>query len=487
MKNIYNPLSWTFDTIISKASEIKLTDWRTLQEAMDEVWSPFQFIWDINLPADFPALWDVKNWRTYTIKTGVIDNDPTKTNTGQSFKIWDVVAWNWTNWTDITWDDVRGPAFATNENIAVFDWTTWKLIKDSTKTIITTLWTDDTTIPTSKAVKDITDTKQETLVNQTNIKSINWNSILWSWDLQIASWWWWYASDIYLTDLTSTTLWTYKQVSYTPDVLETQVDTIANSNEVLAATYIFDADLETTVINAWNWKFNAHLSVSSNVWVSTIRAEAFVREAGWNENVLFSMTSDEIDWTDFTQYEFSSTQPVFNVNTTDRLWTRIYVATTRNNNTTISYLVWDWRASYFQTPLSLRHSQLRNVKLAWNWVSQWHINDWTQTIYWAKTFDSWISATVNWVSLTTWWAATNFLNEQWDYVEAWGWPLKKTSPAMSSDTLVITDPDIKTDSWIIWNASSVPNWFIQTTTTNWTLTFTSTVAETCSFTYYILN
>ena len=45
--------------------------------------------------------------------------------------------------------------------IAVFN-LTGKDIRTSDKTIVTTLGTDDTTVPTSKAVKDVTDLKSNT-------------------------------------------------------------------------------------------------------------------------------------------------------------------------------------------------------------------------------------------------------------------------------------------------------------------------------------
>lgn len=49
---------------------------------------------------------------------------------------------------------VIGPASSTDEAIAIFDGVTGKIIKDSAKTIVTTLGADDTTVPTSKAVQD---------------------------------------------------------------------------------------------------------------------------------------------------------------------------------------------------------------------------------------------------------------------------------------------------------------------------------------------
>lgn len=77
------------------------------------------------------------------------------------------------------------------------------------------------------------------------------------------------------------------------------------------------------------------------------------------------------------------------------------------------------------------------------------------------------------------WAAPT-MQTRWMY-------LKKTSSAMSSNTITVTDSDVTTTSGIIWNASAAPTGFIQVTTASGSVTFTSTASETCSFTYYILN
>jgi hypothetical protein len=58
---------------------------------------------------------------------------------------------------------------------------------------------------------------------------------------------------------------------------------------------------------------------------------------------------------------------------------------------------------------------------------------------------------------------------------------------MSWTSLVVADTDVTADSWIVWTASATPNWFIQVEVISEEITFTSTVAETCSFTYYIIK
>jgi hypothetical protein len=64
---------------------------------------------------------------------GVIDNDPSKTNTGQFFPNATVMFWNGTNYTVVpgSGGDVVGPSSAVNNNLAVFDETSGKLIKGS--------------------------------------------------------------------------------------------------------------------------------------------------------------------------------------------------------------------------------------------------------------------------------------------------------------------------------------------------------------------
>jgi len=55
----------------------------------------------ITLPADFPAPGDVEEGYTYRILAPVIDNDATKTNTGQEFTQGDEIAWNGTDWSKL--------------------------------------------------------------------------------------------------------------------------------------------------------------------------------------------------------------------------------------------------------------------------------------------------------------------------------------------------------------------------------------------------
>lgn len=232
-----------------------------------------------------------------------------------------------------------------------------------------TSWNGVTSIaPSKNAVRDKIESmeteigwKQDTLISGTNIKTVNGSSLLGSWDLEITSWGGGWLAPVYLTNLTSTTNPSYKQTSYTPDVTETIVSTVVNNNEVLAQTYIYDADIGFTQINAGTWSFNLHAYVSSAVGVTKFRIETFKRTSGGTETTLFSVDSSEINATSQTLYQFQTTQGVFSCNTTDRLGTRVYVNTTAVINITASMVVWDGNATFFTTPLQIRASQVRNT------------------------------------------------------------------------------------------------------------------------------
>jgi len=52
-------------------------------------------------------------------------------------------------------------------------------------------------------------------------------------------------------------------------------------------------------------------------------------------------------------------------------------------------------------------------------------------------------ASVNWVTLTNWWAATDFLNAEWDYVDAWwGWGDTVNFEILSADKTLVDWDDV---------------------------------------------
>ena len=111
VKYNFNPFTGTFDQLL-------LLD------------NPLQFKGEINSASDFPTSSEVKNGWFYTIGTDVTDNDPSKTNTGQSFEQYDEIAWNGTNWTivGINGDDnylkLDGSNVNSNIDIGSYNFTT---------------------------------------------------------------------------------------------------------------------------------------------------------------------------------------------------------------------------------------------------------------------------------------------------------------------------------------------------------------------------
>lgn len=202
-------------------------------------------------------------------------------------------------------------------------------------------------------------TKQEVLISGTNIKTINGTDILGSGNLEVTVGSGGYAANVYLTSLVSSTVGTYNQISYTPEPTQTIISAIANNNEVLMADYIFDGDVVTTYIPAGEWVFHYHSRVDNTAGNSFVRFELFKRSNLGVETILFSHTSNSIENTAYEQSVVTVTQPAYPVVETDRIGIKVYGSTTRTNNTTIEMLVGDGSASYFSTPLQIRHNQLR--------------------------------------------------------------------------------------------------------------------------------
>lgn len=61
--------------------------------------TPLDFKGSISAAADFPTAAAVEDGWTYLIAADVVDNDATKTNTGDAFKEGDEIVWNGTDWT----------------------------------------------------------------------------------------------------------------------------------------------------------------------------------------------------------------------------------------------------------------------------------------------------------------------------------------------------------------------------------------------------
>ena len=219
--------------------------------------------------------------------------------------------------------------------------------------------TSDVDKPISTATVTEFSTKQDNLVNQINIRSINGETLLGAGDLVVSAGSGGYAANVYLTGIASTTVGSYSQLSYTPESTGSVVSVVVNNNEVLLEDYIFDGDVLADILPAGEWGFQFSRKTSNTGGTTVIRFEVFSRESNGTETTLFSTLSKSIEDTGYAGESVLTTQGLFNINETDRIGVRVYAATTKTSNVTVSLQVGGNSATYVTTPLEIRHSQLR--------------------------------------------------------------------------------------------------------------------------------
>jgi hypothetical protein len=83
--------------VLTAAVSTNTTNIATNAAAITALGTPLQLKGSISLAADFPTSAAVEEGWTYLIAADVTDNDGTKTNTGQSFRLGDEIAWDGTS------------------------------------------------------------------------------------------------------------------------------------------------------------------------------------------------------------------------------------------------------------------------------------------------------------------------------------------------------------------------------------------------------
>lgn len=171
-----------------------------------------------------------------------------------------------------------------------------------------------------------------------------------------------YSNNLYLSN-TASDVSTYKTLSYGVDFVETEKALTLNASqgEQLSGVYLYPTQIGTTTIDAGLWSSSFTIKVSSTAGGSTtMRIECFVRHINNSETVLFSKTTDPITSIEYSLFETQTNRSVFTLVSTDRLGFKIYATTTRAQDTTLTYIIGNGRATHFTVPIALRHSQLRN-------------------------------------------------------------------------------------------------------------------------------
>lgn len=226
-------------------------------------------------------------------------------------------------------------------------------------TSVTTDGTSDIKYPTVKATKDYADTKEPALPatpESPTEKFLDGNR---QWhEIIIGSGG--YASNLYFTETASAVVPAYKQLSYTLPATETIKSVTVNNTETLIESYIFDTPTGLTNLDAGSWIVTLASYISSVLTgISTIKIELYKRTAAGVETLLFSKYSGELQNTSVQFNKTESIQGNITVEATDYLVVKVYGKTTSSVDRTIYYVVGDGNASYINTPLALRHQQLR--------------------------------------------------------------------------------------------------------------------------------
>lgn len=140
------------------------------------------------------------------------------------------------------------------------------------------------------------------------------------------------TGNLYPHDEVSTVDGAYHQLlSSPPDDAET-IDVVhitATSGITLIDQYLTEDTFGVTLIPGGSWHFVTYAKVDSNVGVTTIIHRVYEREDGGTENLLFSVTSDEINSTTVDHYENDIVQSDIIVASDSRLVLKCYAQTTR--------------------------------------------------------------------------------------------------------------------------------------------------------------
>ena len=220
---------------------------------------------------------------------------------------WQALTYNWTIWVNTTpagwWDMLKSEnlSWLTNyatarENLGLEIWvdilaqrTFWDIVDsdiadfapaltydenyvtDAEKIVIwNTSWTNSWDNATNSQYSWLATSKQDTLVSWTNIKSINWQSLLWAWDIEITSWWLTYSA---INSSQAITNWNYYWVTCTGDIILTLADWTSSGqnlsikkldNTAYTITITGNIEWETSIIMDtqyesldlfWNWNY----------------------------------------------------------------------------------------------------------------------------------------------------------------------------------------------------------------------------------------
>lgn len=169
-----------------------------------------------------------------------------------------------------------------------------------------------------------------------------------------------YAAPLYFTT-TNSIVDGYRQLNYSYQETEYIIERILPQGETLLQSYIYDGNIDISSIPAGPWVSSFYSKVATTAGTTLLRLKIYSRDINNVETLLFSADSTSINNTnDFAYFRFQVTEPVFPVNTTDRLVIKVYGYCSLNINQTIYTKVGGINSAYITTPLQIRHNSLRD-------------------------------------------------------------------------------------------------------------------------------
>lgn len=172
-----------------------------------------------------------------------------------------------------------------------------------------------------------------------------------------------FANNVFFTDIDSDIIG-YKKLSNIADTTATNlsVNVIDTDGQKIARSYLFDLPIGVDTHDAGIWSIFYNAYVDSAVGDTRLIFEPFMRASNGNETTLFTEISPEINNTTMQRIEPPPiNQPQFIVDANSRFGVRIKVSTTSNIQKTVHTSIGGENASYFNSPIALRHRQLRGL------------------------------------------------------------------------------------------------------------------------------
>lgn len=171
-----------------------------------------------------------------------------------------------------------------------------------------------------------------------------------------------FSNNVFFTDIDSDIIG-YKKLSNTADTSVTNLTAtvIDTDGQKLVRSYLYDLPIGVSIHDAgiWTAYFNAY--VDSAVGDTRIIFEPFMRASNGNETTLFTEISSELNNTTTQKLTQTINKPQFVVDANSRFGVRIKVSTTSVIQRTVYTSIGGDNASYFNSPIALRHSQLRGL------------------------------------------------------------------------------------------------------------------------------